>query len=498
MAGNMQDNFDENGNPIRCSFCGKEQGQVRRLVKGPTNIFICDECVAACSEILEESLASDFMDAARNGKLPGFLNDHGQAASQPAVDPETEGFELEDDRQVITHVPTPHEIYAELSAYVMGQEDAKRAMSVAVYNHYRRVIEGGAALSAFDDGLDSQLDDDMDEVELAKSNILLLGPTGTGKTLLAQTLARILEVPFAIADATALTEAGYVGEDVENILLKLINAADGEIERAQVGIIYVDEIDKIARKAENLSITRDVSGEGVQQALLKILEGTVASVPPTGGRKHPQQELLQIDTTNILFICGGAFVGLDKIIADRVGKKGLGFNAELPESKKHAEAELLAQVLPEDLNKYGMIPEFVGRIPVITSLDELSEEDLVRILTEPKNALVKQYKKLMEYDEVELEFQPEALEAIADKAIERNIGARGLRAVMEGILTPMMYDIPSDPTVVKAVITKDCVEGRSGPELTHDPKKINYSVKLNTGKGEGRPASGSSTPASAS
>ena len=330
MAGNMQDNFDENGNPIRCSFCGKEQGQVRRLVKGPTNIFICDECVAACSEILEESLASDFMDAARNGKLPGFLNDHGQAASQPAVDPETEGFELEDDRQVITHVPTPHEIYDELSAYVMGQEDAKRAMSVAVYNHYRRVIEGGAAVSAFDDDMGSQFDDDMDEVELAKSNILLLGPTGTGKTLLAQTLARILEVPFAIADATALTEAGYVGEDVENILLKLINAADGDIERAQVGIIYVDEIDKIARKAENLSITRDVSGEGVQQALLKILEGTVASVPPTGGRKHPQQELLQIDTTNILFICGGAFVGLDKIIADRVGNKGVALTPRSP------------------------------------------------------------------------------------------------------------------------------------------------------------------------
>ena len=346
MAGNMQDNFDENGNPIRCSFCGKEQGQVRRLVKGPTNIFICDECVAACSEILEESLASDFMDAARNGKLPGFLNDHGQAAGQPSMDPEAEGFELEDDRQVITHVPTPHEIYDELSAYVMGQEDAKRAMSVAVYNHYRRVIEGGAALSAFDDGLDSQLDDDMDEVELAKSNILLLGPTGTGKTLLAQTLARILEVPFAIADATALTEAGYVGEDVENILLKLINAADGDIERAQVGIIYVDEIDKIARKAENLSITRDVSGEGVQQALLKILEGTVASVPPTGGRKHPQQELLQIDTTNILFICGGAFDGLDKYILRRTDKSALGFGSSLKDNSSEAEKALLRKVEP--------------------------------------------------------------------------------------------------------------------------------------------------------
>ena len=466
MAGNMQDNFDENGNPIRCSFCGKEQGQVRRLVKGPTNIFICDECVAACSEILEESLASDFMDAARNGKLPGFLNDHGQAASQPAVNPEAEGFELEDDaRQVITHVPTPHEIYDELSAYVMGQEDAKRAMSVAVYNHYRRVIEGGAALSAFDDGLDSQLDDDMDEVELAKSNILLLGPTGTGKTLLAQTLARILEVPFAIADATALTEAGYVGEDVENILLKLINAADGDIERAQVGIIYVDEIDKIARKAENLSITRDVSGEGVQQALLKIVEGTEASVPPQGGRKHPQQELIHIDTTNILFILGGAFVGLADIIAQRVGKSGLGFSAELPESKKHAEAELLAQVLPEDLNKYGMIPEFVGRIPVITSLDELSEEDLVRILTEPKNALVKQYTKMFEFEDSKLEFTPEALSAIAREAVERATGARGLRSICERVLQDVMYDLPEAGGPTTVTVRESDVTGETKPEI---------------------------------
>ena len=476
MAGNMQDNFDENGNPIRCSFCGKEQGQVRRLVKGPTNIFICDECVAACSEILEESLASDFMDAARNGKLPGFLNDHGQAESQPAVDPEAEGFELEDDRQVITHVPTPHEIYDELSAYVMGQEDAKRAMSVAVYNHYRRVIEGGAALSAFDDGLDSQLDDDMDEVELAKSNILLLGPTGTGKTLLAQTLARILEVPFAIADATALTEAGYVGEDVENILLKLINAADGDIERAQVGIIYVDEIDKIARKAENLSITRDVSGEGVQQALLKIVEGTEASVPPQGGRKHPQQELIHIDTTNILFILGGAFVGLADIIAERVGKSGLGFNADMPESKKHADAALLAQVLPEDLNKFGMIPEFVGRIPVVTSLSELSEDDLVRILTEPKNALVKQYKRMFEFEESELTFTDESLRAIAREALEHGTGARGLRSICERVLQNVMYDLPEHEGASTVVVRATDITGETTPVIASIPEQPEMSV----------------------
>ena len=440
MAGNMQDNFDENGNPIRCSFCGKEQGQVRRLVKGPTNIFICDECVAACSEILEESLASDFMDAARNGKLPGFLNDHGQASSQPAMDPEAEGFELEDDaRQVITHVPTPHEIYDELSAYVMGQEDAKRAMSVAVYNHYRRVIEGGAALSAFDDGLDSQLDDGMDEVELAKSNILLLGPTGTGKTLLAQTLARILEVPFAIADATALTEAGYVGEDVENILLKLINAADGDIERAQVGIIYVDEIDKIARKAENLSITRDVSGEGVQQ------------------------ELLQIDTTNILFICGGAFVGLDKIIADRVGNKGVGFNSEIAGPTSVDENDLLRQVLPQDLNAFGMIPEFVGRTPVVTQTQALDEDDLVSILTEPKNAVVRQYRKMFQLEDVELEFEDAALHEIARMALARKTGARGLRSICEDVLQQTMFDLPSEEGVAKVVVTEAAVKGEEQP-----------------------------------
>ena len=473
MPGRGAQGPDQPGDPIRCSFCGKTQDQVRKLVKGPNNTFICDECVAACSEILEESLAQDFMHAAQYGlKMPPA-----QPVIEPEPEPEPEPEEAQPTTkevaaQLIRRVPTPHEIYDELSQYVMGQDAAKRAMSVAVYNHYRRVLEGdGMGAHDASDGTRPEplgrhaVDaDDLGDVELAKSNILLLGPTGTGKTLLAQTLARILEVPFAIADATALTEAGYVGEDVENILLKLITAADGDIQRAQIGIIYVDEIDKIARKAENLSLTRDVTGEGVQQALLKILEGTVASVPPQGGRKHPQQELLQIDTTNILFICGGAFVGLDKIISERVGNKGVGFNSELAGPTSADENELLAQVLPQDLNAFGMIPEFVGRTPVITQTRALDEDDLVRILVEPRNAIVKQYRRMFALEGVGLEFTDKALHEMARKALARKTGARGLRSICEELLQQTMFDLPSEEGVTKVIVTAAAARGEEQPQ----------------------------------